>query len=349
MKNPTPKQLALLAAGFIFSICLIGALGIVWLDPAGGERLYILLLPAIIFLAAYAAFYFALEKFIYRKIKLVYKTIHRFKTAKSAELSEIDMDKDLISEVNQEVIAWAEDKKQEIEELKSSATYRREFLGNISHELKTPIFNVQGYIDTLLSGGLEDAKVNKEYLYKANKNVDRLITIIEDLDAISKLESGRLQLHLEKFDIRQLTREVFEASELLAEAYHVALDFKDNPEKPVYVIADKESIRQVMTNLIANGIKYSKEDGHVRVGFYDMDENILIEIADDGLGIDEQHLPRLFERFYRVEESRARDKGGTGLGLAIVKHIIEAHQQTINVRSQPGYGSTFGFTLKKGT
>ncbi|MEL7021485.1 MAG: ATP-binding protein, partial [Bacteroidota bacterium] len=252
-----------------------------------------------------------------------------------------------IDTVEQEVEEWAENQEKELERYKTWAEYRRRFVGDISHELKTPIFNIQGYIHSLLDGGLQDERINVAFLNKAAKNIDRLQTIVEDLEAISRLESGGVIIEPTELDIRKLTAEVFEDLEFKAAAKNVALDFKEGASYGYKVVADRESIRQVLTNLINNSIKYGEENGRTKVGFYDMDKYILIEVADNGIGIPAEHLPHVFDRFYRVDKSRSRAQGGSGLGLSIVKHIIEAHKQTINVRSTPQMGSTFGFTLAK--
>ena len=227
--------------------------------------------------------------------------------------------------------------------------YRREFIGNLAHELKTPIFNIQGYISTLIDeeeSTDEEASIRQKYLNNAEKNIERMISLIHDLDTVSRLESGTTQLEIEKFDIVYMAREILEMQEIRAQEKNIRLQLKEN-YAPIYVYGDINSIKQVLTNLVVNSIIYGNENGSTRVSFFDMDENILVEVADDGPGISEEHLSRLFERFYRVDKSRSRNQGGTGLGLAIVKHIIEAHRQTINVRSKPGKGATFSFTLKK--
>lgn len=299
----------------------------------------------ITFIISYFLILFTIEQFIYKKIKLVYKTIHQLKKSKEEKKSTPKAVN--INEVNSQVLQWAEEQNKEIDRLKEMAKYRREFLGNIAHELKTPIFNIQGYVLTLLEGGLEDKSVNREYLLRAEKSINRMISIVEDLDEISRLESGTLKLNLQKFDIVALTREVFYFSEIKAKALQVELNFGNNYEKSVNVIADKENIRRVLTNLVDNALKYGKPGGRVKVTFFDMGENILTEVSDNGIGIDAEKLPRLFERFYRTDIARSREQGGSGLGLAIVKHIIEAHGQTIHVRSTPNIGSTFSFTLQK--
>jgi two-component system, OmpR family, phosphate regulon sensor histidine kinase PhoR len=347
MKNPTPKNLALIVS---LVVTLILGLSSYLIDFFQGNKIqwYFILITALFsFVASYLLFYYALEIFIYRKIKLIYKTIYNLKTSKEQALSKVDLKTDIISEVNQEVIEWAQDKKNEIDQLKRLEVYRREFLGNVSHELKTPIFNIQGYIHTLLDGGMEDEHINLLYLEKASKSVERLCTIVEDLESISRLEAGELLLEVRTFDIHELTKDVFDSFDIKAREKKISTGFKDGCDRPFYVYADKERIRQVIVNLVINAFKYGKPGGKTLVGFYDMDENILVEVTDDGIGIEENHLSRLFERFYRVDKSRSREQGGTGLGLAIVKHIIEAHHQTINVRSTFGIGSTFGFTLKK--
>ena len=231
--------------------------------------------------------------------------------------------------------------------MKKMEVYRREFLGNVSHELKTPLFNLQGFILTLMDGGIHDPHVNVDFLQKSQKNIERMITIVEDLEVISRLETGEATPMLSNFSITALAREVMEFLEPTASENQIKLLFAAEYNDNMMVRADKEKIRTVLTNLMLNSIKYGKDGGRTKVSFYDMDENYLIEISDNGVGIEEQHISRLFERFYRVDKHRSRAQGGSGLGLAIVKHIIEAHDQTINVRSAPGVGSTFSFTLKK--
>ncbi len=306
-----------------------------------------LLLLVVVFITSYFLFRYSIEIFIYRKIKLVYKNIHSLKVRKlDPRIGDINM-LDPINEMEKEVRDWAEDKSSEIEQLRTMEKYRKEFLGNVSHELKTPIFNIQGYINTLIDGAWEDQEVLIHFLKKAAKSTDRIASLVEDLEAISQLESGFLTMEVEIFDVNDLIRDIFDSLDFRAAEKNITLDFKEGCDMPFIVEADKDRIRQVVINLIVNSIKYGKEDGHTLVGLYDIDENILGEVTDNGIGIEEEHLPRLFERFYRVDKSRSRDEGGTGLGLSIVKHIIEAHDQTINVRSTKGVGTTFAFTLKK--
>ena len=230
--------------------------------------------------------------------------------------------------------------------MKNTETFRREFLGNVSHELKTPIFNIQGYIHTLLDGAINDDSVNVKYLKRSSKSVDRMISIVEDLEMISKIESDKLELEYSRWNIVKHVEELFEIIEMKAIKRNMSLQI-DNETKSPYVEADQDKIAQVFLNLIENAIKYGKEGGNIKVRFLDMGENLLVEVADDGDGIAEEHLSRLFERFYRVDKSRSRSEGGTGLGLSIVKHIIDAHRQNINVRSTENIGTTFSFSLKK--
>ncbi|MER3465065.1 MAG: two-component sensor histidine kinase, partial [Chitinophagaceae bacterium] len=251
-----------------------------------------------------------------------------------------------IDEVREDVEAWAAQRSKEVELLKQNETFRKEFLQNLSHEFKTPVFAIQGYVDTLLQGALEDPEVNKRFLHKAARNVDRLVNLIQDLDQISRLERGEIVLSKENFVIQDLVREVFESLYLKGEQHRIGFSIKKGCEVPLTVYADKEKIRQVLINLVDNGIKYGKVGGHVIASMYNTDgSNILVEISDDGIGISERNLDRIFERFYRTQEGRSRDVTGSGLGLAICKHIIEAHGHSIHVRSKEGVGTTIGFTV----
>ncbi|MEM7104156.1 MAG: ATP-binding protein [Bacteroidota bacterium] len=346
LKNPTPYQIAVYTAVLITAILTLLFVGIKLLVGADFDWYYLPLFSLLTFAINFLTISEALKRYIYRRIKLVYKTIHKLKSPKENKLSQISLQDHIIDEVEQEVFDWANNQAREIEDLKKLEAYRRDFIGNISHELKTPLFNIQGYLDTLVEGGLEDPQINRNFLIRAIKNVERLNNIVEDLDMISNIEAGELQLDIQKFDIRELSYEIFEELEISALDRNINLKIKDGCDFPFVVEADRERIRQVLVNLISNSIKYGKQNGRTQIGFYNMDQNILIEVSDDGLGIAKSHLPRLFERFYRVDKSRSREQGGTGLGLAIVKHLVEAHKQTINVRSTEGLGSTFGFTLK---
>lgn len=347
LKNPTPQQIALLSSVVIAGVLVLVVSAFRMIAVIDFPVSYLLAAAGICFLVSYTVTIYYLKRYIYRKIKLIYKTIHRHKLSAVEKREAIDMNSDIIDDVEKEVSEWADNQANEIKQLKDWQEYRRRFLGDISHELKTPIFNIQGYLETLLDGGLEDKRINISYLKKANQNVERLITIVEDLRVISSLEDGQLALEMQHFDIRELTREVFDEMHIKAEKKRMQLLFKPGAELGYKVVADRERIRQVLTNLVSNSIKYGKPGGSTKVGFYDMDKNILVEVADNGIGISNDKIAKVFERFYRVDKSRSREQGGTGLGLSIVKHIIEAHKQTVNVRSSLNLGSTFGFTLEK--
>ena len=347
MKDPSPKEIVVAVSASLSLAVFVILLLFSKLTVAQLPWYILFGAPLANFVVSYFLLFFFIEKFIYRKVKLIYKTIHSLKAPKGSAPINVDMGKDMLSKVEDEVVEWTRNKTREIEELKSSDNYRKEFIGNVSHELKTPIFNVQGYLHTLIDGGLYDEKINKSYLYKASQNLDRLSTIVEDLETISQLETNAMVLDITKFDITKLVKEVYESLEMQADLRDISLGFKEDSDGVHMVLADRDRIRQVLTNLLSNSLKYGDDGGSTQIGFYDMHDNLLVEVTDDGIGMDKEHLPRLFERFYRVDKSRSRDQGGTGLGLSIVKHIIEAHHQTINVRSTVGVGSTFGFTLKK--
>ncbi|KQM78293.1 histidine kinase [Pedobacter sp. Leaf216] len=301
------------------------------------------------FLCSFLVFYYLLEKYIYTKIKLIYKLIHNLKLGKDLKdaLGEY-VSSDPINDVEQEVKEWAGAKKKEIDLLKKQEQFRREFLSNVSHEFKTPLFAIQGYIETLQDCLVDDPDQAVLFLKKAENNVERLSYLINDLDAISKLETGESPINYQKFDFVQLAKEVMENLEDRAQAKHIKLFFKDKYTAITNVLADREKVRQVLINLIVNSIKYGIDGGETAIKIFELHDQVLIEVTDNGIGIEEKHLLRLFERFYRIDTHRAREVGGTGLGLAIVKHILEAHQQTISVRSTPGIGTTFAFTLQKG-
>lgn len=306
---------------------------------------YLIIVSVLIWLISYAVVYFLLEKMITQKIRLLYRTIHNYKITKDE--FPLSMNEDLLSVAEDQVMEWAESNREEINKLKEQEVFRRDFLGNLAHELKTPIFSIQGYILTLLEGGLEDESVNREFLKRASKGVDRMTKIVEDLDVINKFESERIKLDLRSVDVVQIAKEIMDDLEIKANERNIKLVFNSNYDDAILTICDRDKIAQVFQNLINNAINYSEDGKQVEIRFYDIEDNVLIEVSDQGLGIEEKHLGRLFERFYRVDKSRARNKGGTGLGLAIVKHVVEAHNQSISVRSSIGKGSTFSFTLKK--
>ena len=344
-KNLTPRQIAVLSA--VWTALVIAVAFPIILYTADRIWLATIVASGLGFIAAYGSFVYFLRNYIYRRIKLIYKTIHQQKLSPSEKKNTVDINDHIIDQVEQEVEGWVNERQREIDRYRNWAEYRRRFVGDISHELKTPIFNIQGYLHSLIDGGLHDEKINMSFLQKAAKNVERLHTIVEDLGAISRLESGELALDLQHFDIKELAEEVFEELEFKAEEKSIGFQFKGGASAGYRVRADREYIRQVLTNLVNNSIKYGKPGGVTKIGFYDMDNYILVEVADNGIGIPQEHINHVFDRFYRVDKSRSRQQGGSGLGLSIVKHIIEAHQQTINVRSRENLGSTFGFTLEK--
>ncbi|MCE7926666.1 MAG: sensor histidine kinase [Haliscomenobacteraceae bacterium CHB4] len=346
-KNQTPQQLSAYIAAT--SALLIAALAVLCREfrvfniSWGSIGLLLLSVFTVVFLANFQF----IRYYIFRRIKLIYKIIHRHKLPSDFKADKLDMSKNILANVEREVDEWAEQNDRDIEELERLATYRRRFIGDVSHELKTPIFNIQGFIHTLLDGAIHDPQVNMQYLQRAAKNVDRLQAIVEDLETINKLESGQMILDLREFDIHDLTDEVYADLEMRARERNIRLTYKEGAHQHFRVRADKESIRQVLINLVHNSIKYGKEGGVTKISFYDAESYILVEVSDNGIGIDPEHLKHVFDRFFRADKHRSREAGGTGLGLSIVKHIIEAHKQTINVRSTQGQGSTFGFTLEK--
>lgn len=346
MADLTPKSLSFrISLGIGLGIGILATL--YWLLFLPFDISYTLL----IFVGSTSISYFFLswgiKRFIEKRFRIIYKTIHNLKIGLKKEAKKINMNKDVFGEINREVIEWDRSNREEIERLNEQEEFRREFLGNVSHELKTPIFSIQGYILTLLEGGLEDKNVNRKFLMKAEKSVNRMIEMLEDLDQISKMEYNKLPMNFSKFNLLNLTEEIMDSLDYEAKKKEVCLEVQEK-QKPIMVKADKVRISQVLTNLIFNAILYSnKKKAKVKIKFYDLGENVLVEIADNGQGIPQKHLPRLFERFYRIDKGRSRDEGGSGLGLAIVKHIIEAHEQSIDVRSKEGEGSVFSFTLKK--
>jgi two-component system, OmpR family, phosphate regulon sensor histidine kinase PhoR len=305
-----------------------------------------LLIIAAVFVFSFFLFYYLVEKIIYKKIKLIYKLIYNLKMDKDLKsaIGEYVSD-DPLNDVEQQVKDWARDKKTEIENLQKVAKYRKEFLANISHEFKTPLFTIQGYIQSLLDDDLEDKVLIKKFLEKADKNIERLSILVTDLDEISKLESGQIKINETTFEVSNLVNEIIDSFAERLKNSQIKISFKKEGLFKTTVYADVHKIRQVFNNLIDNAIKYAKVGGNIKITCFEMDDRILVEVTDDGIGIAEQHLSRVFERFYRTDASRSRQIGGSGLGLAIVKHIIEAHHQTINVRSTEGIGTTFAFTL----
>jgi two-component system phosphate regulon sensor histidine kinase PhoR len=341
-KNLSPRQLSAFTA-VVLAVPIVAG---IWFLTNDWQIAIISLI--IIGAGSYALVWFTLEKFIYRKIKLIYKLIHQTKATRKEEVYfKYILPQKSIDEVREDVEAWGEKRNREIEMLQKNEAYRKEFLQNLAHEFKTPIFAIQGYVDTLLNGALEDQAVNRKFLQNTANNADRLVNLVNDLDEISRLESGEQQIYKQHFVIQDLIREVFDTLLIKTQEKNIRTTIKKGCEAPVVVLADMEKIKQVLINLIENASKYGKTNGTIIASIYRTDSShVLIEISDDGIGIDEEHLPRIFERFYRTDTARTRDKGGTGLGLAICKHIVEAHRETIHVRSTPDVGTTVGFTLQ---
>ena len=342
-KNVSPRRLSALTA-LLLSVPI--SLGIYILH----QSWQVLAVSfAVIFIGSYGLISFTLERFIYRKIKLIYKFIYQTKASKKEETYyQYILPQKSIDEVREDVEEWAEKQVEEIEMLKRNEQFRKEFLQNLAHEVKTPVFAIQGYVDTLLQGALENPEVNRPFLEKTSRNIDRLVNLINDLDEISKLERGEQVIYKQNFIIQDLVKEVFESLSIKAEQKNIRYGIKKGCESPLTVFADKEKIRQVILNLVENSIKYGKYGGIITASMYITDEqHVLVEISDDGIGMAERHLSRIFERFYRTEEGRSLDITGSGLGLAICKHIIEAHGQTIHARSTEHVGTTIGFTLER--
>jgi len=287
---------------------------------------------------------YRVEKFIYARVKKIYDDISLLDASNFTE-QRITTDMETLT---RQVERFAQNKKLEIETLKIRENYRKEFMGNVSHELKTPLFTVQGYILTLLDGAMKDKSVRKKYLQRASKGVERLVYIIKDLDMITKLEIGDLNLDYEEFNIVELVQNVFDLLEMKASKKNITLAFDINYKNSIFVSADKDRIQQVVTNLVMNSIKYGREGGTTEVSVEDLIKNkVIVRITDNGEGIEKENIPRLFERFFRVDKSGSRKEGGSGLGLSIVKHIVEAHNEKIYVESDFGIGSEFSFTLEK--
>ncbi|WP_422083255.1 sensor histidine kinase [Ulvibacterium sp.] len=325
----------------VFSSLLLGGL-LYFLQTLDWSIIF--LFSILVFTTSFAVLQIRIEKFIYRRIKKIYDDVALLDSS-SFTSGPITTD---MRTLTAEIEKFAQDKKIEIDTLKIREEYRKDFLGNVSHELKTPLFTVQGYILTLLDGAMDDKSIRKKYLQRANKAVERLIYIIKDLDLITKLEVGDLNLEREDFDIIELIHSVFDLLEMKATKKKIALTFDMEYTEPIYVYADKEKIQQVLTNLLVNSIKYGHMDGTSEVSVENLIKNkVIVRVTDNGEGIPQKHIPRLFERFYRVDQSGSRSEGGSGLGLSIVKHIIEAHDEKIYVESVEEVGSEFSFTLEK--
>ncbi|HBF87868.1 MAG TPA: two-component sensor histidine kinase [Bacteroidales bacterium] len=343
MKKLSPQQLAFFISLFVTS--LFASIIFFICDYNQPDFWKYFLIFGLSFIAIiYLLIYYIFKKFIISRILPIYKTIYSV----GSKIENFDTsfeDINVFSKVEHDVMVWNRNKSSEIEKLKEMEAFRKEYIGNISHELKTPIFSMLGYISTLIDGGLEDETINKKYLLRAEKSINRMISIINDLESITKLESNVLALERENFDITKLIEDVIENHEIFASEKNINVRLLNT--KTTFVNADKSHVFILFNNLINNSIKYGNIGGETKIDLYNLGDKILFEITDNGIGIPEKHINRIFERFYRVDKSRSRDQGGTGLGLSIVKHIIEAHKQTINVKSLPEKLTTFTFTLDK--
>lgn len=345
MKSFRPKRLAFWLA---FLVAIVVSAIVFVFDYFIIEQLWhYILLFVILFVVLLIGSTILFGKVIEKRLRPIFKIVRDVPVNEVKKARELSRIYPMNFDINSEVKKWATHKQDEIKRLKELERYRKEFVGNVSHELKTPIFNIQGYILTLIEGGIDDPRINHLYLERTVKSIDRMISIVEDLESINKLESGELTLNKEKFNIIKLVEDVFEIEHLIAQERKIKLKFSTKTDKPIFIYADKKRMMEVMSNLVINAIKYGKKGGKVEVGFFDMNDQVMIEVKDNGIGIDKEHLSRIFERFYRVDKHRSRKQGGTGLGLAIVKHIIEAHDQTIEVKSTEGVGTTFTLTMKR--
>lgn len=307
------------------------------------EFTYFIIMALLFFIFSVILIHFRIERFILKKVKGIYSDLMPSGVSQNKMTIQSDMEV-----LKKGLRKFADDKKLEIELLKDKENYRKEFIGNISHELKTPLFTIQGYVLTLLQGAVKDKEVRDKYLKRTAKGVERLIYVVKDLDLITQFESGIKSIDRTKFDIVKLIQNVFDLLEMRAAKNEISLSFDKEYLEPIFVHADEERIQQVLTNLIINSLKYGVENGKTKVAIQELNmEKIVILVNDNGEGIAEEHIPRLFERFYRVDKTGNRKQGGSGLGLAIVKHIIEAHQEKLMVESTPGIGSDFSFTLQR--
>ncbi len=343
----SPIKICLLIAGL--TTILVGLL-IYAISLAGKINLTnntTLLVLFFVFCASYLVSYLVIKEYIQRRLGLIYKVIQTKHQRTNQVSQRATMSQNVLEKVSKDVAEWAEELDEKVKTQTQLADYRRQFIGNFSHEIKTPIFNIQGYIDTLLDGAMDDDSIREKYLNQASKNVTRLISIVEDLTTISKLEYNQVVMNKVEFDLIPLIYDVFDELALKAEETDITLHLNTHGNNFFNVKGDKMAIRQVISNLIRNSINYGKTNGKTTVNLLDMDTYAIIQVIDNGIGIEEKHLNHLCDRFYRVSESRSRLKGGTGLGLSIVKHILENHDQTLSISSISGKGSTFAFHLEK--
>jgi two-component system phosphate regulon sensor histidine kinase PhoR len=340
-KNLSPKQLAALTALLLSSIIGISVFMLItdW-------RILLAYFLAC-FVVIYFLVYQILEYFIYRKIKLIYKLISATKASKREEAyQKYILPQKGIDDVREDVEQWAAQQTKQIQQLQSNEAFRKEFLQNLSHEIKTPIFAIQGYLELIADGAMEDPAIGNKFINQAQANVQRLVGLLNDVDVITNLEINKEPILKTSFIIQDLINEVVHNLSVKWLKKNIQFQYKKGSDTTLHVFADKNKIYQVLVNIISNAAKYGKIDGHITASIYQMeDSKLLIEISDDGIGVAEEHIPRLFERFYRTDDARSRDIGGTGLGLAICKHIIEAHNETMQIRSKVNVGTTVGFTL----
>ncbi len=345
----THKNVALQLALYAFLVVVVAFAALYFLN-CKNLLCAAVVVSLLVGIVMYVISYFLIKTLIIEKVRPLYKVIRSAQKPRFKDISKTDSN--LIATAEKDVMEWASSKSDdELEILKKQEIFRKEYIGNVAHELKTPIFTIQGYVSTLLDGGLYDESINRQYLERTDKVIQRMTSIVNDLDAINRLESGALKMEYTTFNIVDLVNEVFEAQEYLAKERNVTLTVETSlPKNLMMVYADKMRINMALTNLVVNAIKYNKpEGGSVRIRFFDMDSRFLVEVSDTGIGIPKEYQERIFERFFRVDKSRSREQGGTGLGLAIVKHVIEAHNETLNVKSTLNNGSSFSFTIKKGT
>jgi two-component system phosphate regulon sensor histidine kinase PhoR len=340
-KNLSPRQLALLTALVLSS--LIGLSVFVLITNWKLLLAYFI----VCFVVVYLLVFQILELFIYKKIKLIYKLISYTKASKREEAyQKYILPNKGIDDVRVDVEKWAIQKTNEIQTLQSNEQFRKEFLQNLSHEIKTPVFAIQGYLELLADGAVDDPKLSNKFIKQAEANVQRLVGLLNDVDVITNLEINKEPILKQHFIIQDLIVEAVQNLNVKLIKKNIQFQLKKGSEEPVEVFADKNKIYQVLVNIFSNAAKYGKIDGEIIASVYYLeDKKVLIEITDNGIGIEESHIPRLFERFYRTDDARSREIGGTGLGLAICKHIIEAHGENIHVRSQLNVGTTVGFTL----
>ncbi len=340
------RSVAILIAS---AVCIITTSFLSLVDevPIGG----LIVVFVLSFSSTYILTYFTVDVFIFGQIEKIHGRINKLKDEKFTYIEEdfIPKKKNPLNRINSEILIYARTKQREIEELKKAEAFRREFIADISHELKTPIFAAQGFVHTLLDGAVKDKNVRNKFLKKAAKSLDGLDRIVQDLLTISQVETGVIKMEMENFNINVLIQEVFDQFEGKAEKKDVELQFAEGCPRDLYVFADRHKIFQVLLNLVSNALKYRKEEQtYITANLVEHDREIEILIRDNGIGMTEEHVGRIFERFYRIDKSRSREKGGTGLGLSIVKHIIEAHHSQVRVKSKPNIGSEFSFKLQKG-